>query len=308
MSDSQAPSSAKVTAEALAVAQPLVTWLVRSGVGYTEFAAALKPVFLAQAEAEAARLRQKPTDSALSLLSGLHRKDVRQLRASAQATDREVRATGSQWGRPSAASQVVTRWLALDWPETLPFAGPEPSFETLARRVSKDFHHRAVLQELLRLGVVREEDGQVRLLRDAFLPDARLKEARQLLAGAVADHLAAGVHNLTGAGPGRFLEQSVFADGLSAESVRQLHQLANRLWAEVLERVVAAAVPLCEQDEGLPDTQRFRLGLFSYSAPDGGVAAPLGSAVARSGVAPDLQKGGAPAENPSKPEDAPRTP
>ena len=52
MSDSQAPSSAKVTAEALAVAQPLVTWLVRSGVGYTEFAAALKPVFLAQAEAE----------------------------------------------------------------------------------------------------------------------------------------------------------------------------------------------------------------------------------------------------------------
>ena len=270
MSETDSTRSAKVTEEALAIVQPLVTWLVRSGVGYTEFVASLKPVFLAQAEAEAARLRQKPTDSALSLLSGLHRKDVRALRASAAATDRSVRATGSSGGRPSAASQVATRWLALGWPDALPFSGPEPSFEALTRRVSKDFHHRAVLKELLRLGVVREEAGQVQLLRDAFLPDARLQEARQLLAGAVADHLAAGVHNLSGDGPGRFLEQSVFADGLSAESVQQLHQLANRLWADVLERVVAAAVPLCEQDEGLPDTQRFRLGLFSFSAPDGG--------------------------------------
>jgi len=124
----------------------------------------------------------------------------------------------------------------------------------------------------------------------------------------VADHLAAGVHNLTGAGPGRFLEQSVFADGLSVESVRQLHQLANRLWAEVLERVVAAAVPLCEQDEGLPDTQRFRLGLFSYSAPDGGATMPGPGSGRPSTGPPALQNGGAPAENPSKPEDATRTP
>ena len=36
-----------VADEALTVAQPLVAWLVRSGVGYAEFAAALKPVFLA---------------------------------------------------------------------------------------------------------------------------------------------------------------------------------------------------------------------------------------------------------------------
>ena len=145
----------------------------------------------------------------------------------------------------------------------------------------------------MRLGVVREaEAGRVRLLRDAFLPDARLQEARQLLAGAVADHLAAGVHNLTGGGPGRFLEQSVFADGLSADSVHQLHQLANRLWAEVLERVVAAAVPLCEQDEGLPDTQRFRLGLFSFSALDGAAAA--GAPAADSALPPPESPGATP--------------
>jgi hypothetical protein len=256
-----------VSEEALAVAQPLAAWLVRSGVGYAEFVAALKPVFLAQALAEAQRLGHKPTDSALSLLSGLHRKDVRALRSTAQGDDAEVAQRGAAWGRPSAASQVTTRWLGLDWPDRLPFAGPEPSFEVLVRRVSTDFHHRAVLQELLRLGIAREDGDHVELLRDAFVPDRRLKEASQLLAGSVADHLAAGVHNLTSDGPRRFLEQSVFADGLSPESVAQLHQLANRLWAQVLDAVVAAAVPLCDQDAHLTEgTQRFRLGLFSYSA------------------------------------------
>jgi hypothetical protein len=264
-----------VADEALTVAQPLVAWLVRSGVGYAEFAAALKPVFLAQAMAEAQRLGQKPTDSALSLLSGLHRKDVRQLRASAEGDAAAVARRGAAWGRPSAASQVATRWLGLDWPDELPFAGSEPSFEALVRRVSTDFHHRAVLQELVRLGVVREDGERVHLLRDAFVPDRRLQEARQLLAGSVADHLAAGVHNLTSDGPRRFLEQSVFADGLSAQSVAQLHQLANRLWAQALAAVVAAAVPLCEQDAHLTEgTQRFRLGLFSYSAPEAAAVPP----------------------------------
>jgi hypothetical protein len=268
------PAAAGVSEEALAVAQPLVTWLVRSGVGYTAFVAALKPVFLAQALAEAQRLGQKPTDSALSLLSGLHRKDVRALRASARGDAEAVAQRGAAWGRPSAASQVATRWLGLDWPERLPFAGPEPSFEALVRRVSTDFHHRAVLQELLRLGVAREDGDHVELLRHAFVPDRRLKEAGQLLAGSVADHLAAGVHNLTTDGPRRFLEQCVFADGLSPESVAQLHQLANRLWAQALDAVVATAVPLCEQDAHLTEgTQRFRLGLFSYSADE--AAAPL---------------------------------
>lgn len=265
MPDPSAPPGTGVLDEALAIAQPLVRWLVRSGVGYGELAAALKGVFLAEAQAEAQRLNQKPTDSALSLLSGLHRKDVRELRAKPWEAPVEQPGTPITGGRPSPASQVVTRWLKLGWPHTIPFAGPEPSFEALTKSVSKDFHHRAVMQELVRLGVASETDGQVSLLREGFIPQADQRESRQLLAGSVADHLAAGVHNLTTDSPRRFLEQSVFADGLSEESTRQLHRLANDLWAQVLARVVAEAVPLCEQDAQLLHTHRFRLGLFSYS-------------------------------------------
>ncbi len=44
--------------------------------GLYRFVAALKPVFYEQALAELGRIKQNKTDSAVSLLSGLHRKDV----------------------------------------------------------------------------------------------------------------------------------------------------------------------------------------------------------------------------------------
>ena len=42
---SAAPAIDGVLAETLAIVEPLVTWLVRSGVGHAQFAAALKPLF-----------------------------------------------------------------------------------------------------------------------------------------------------------------------------------------------------------------------------------------------------------------------
>jgi len=242
--------------------------LARSGVRYAESAATLNPVVLAQAHQELHLYQQNATDSALSLLSGLHRKDVRAFREQADVSLKQVQADGSAWGKPSAANQVVTRWLSLDWPEELPLAGDSPSFDELARQVSKDFHPRAVLNEMVRLGVATESDGKAKLLRNAFVPDAKHKEAQQIMAGAVSDHLAAGVHNLNAHGGRKFLEQSGFADGLTAKSVQKLNLLANTLWEQVLDQVVAAAIPLCEQDSGKPEAHRFRLGLFTYAAPE----------------------------------------
>ena len=270
MSNTPAPQTDSVLPEALAIAQPLVAWLVRSGVGYAEFAAALKPVFLAQAQEELVQQGEKVTDSAVSLRSGLHRKDVRAFRQTAAASLAQVKADGSTWGKPSASNQVATRWLSnTQYPDRLPLTGEgHATFETLARATSKDVHPRAVLQDMVRLGVAVEEDGHVHLLRHAFVPDAKHQEARQLMAGSVADHLQAGVHNLSKPSRRKFLEQSVFADGLSEESMQKLNLLANELWADVLQRVVQAATPLCEQDAGHPQPHRFRLGLFSFGEPE----------------------------------------
>ena len=58
------------------------------------------------------------------------------------------------------------------------------------------------------------------------------------------------------------------ADGLSAESVQELNLMANALWAHVLQAVMAKAVPLCDRDVNHTAPQRFRLGLFTFSAPE----------------------------------------
>jgi hypothetical protein len=258
-----APSSIQspVLSLVLRVMAPLVCWLVRSGVGYTEFAVALKPVFLSEAQREARRTGGKTTDSALSLLSGLHRKDVR--KATADAENYRINSTA---GRVSLPSQVVAQWVALGWPEKLNMVG-DNSFESLVKSVSTDLHPRALQHELVRLGVVRVDGGGIELVRKAFAPDPASHESHQMLADSVADHLAAGVHNLTDDAPRKYLEQSVFADGLSAASVRELEQLANQLWKDAMTCMVKAAVPLCEIDEPQGGDQRLRLGMFCYSEP-----------------------------------------
>lgn len=135
---------------------------MRSGVRHREFSAALKPVFLKAAAEEAARTGGKGTDSALSLLSGLHRKDVRALLPCLDEPD-----PAAGLGKPTPASQVTTRWLTSGLPDSLLTEGAAPSFKALVRQVSSDLHPRSVLQELLRLGVVDESDGQVNLRRPA---------------------------------------------------------------------------------------------------------------------------------------------
>lgn len=272
-SNPDSPSASDLALEqALVMARPLVTWLLRSGVGFGAFTTALKPVFLAQAERELAQ--QRASDSAISLLSGLHRKDVRRLRQSGQESLDAIDARTLAQGKPSAANQVLTRWLTNGWPTTLEASATTPSFDALVRSVQSDVHPRAVLDELCRLGLVVQDGTQVHLIKEAFTPAPEQAQAQELFAANVADHLAAGLQNLrpgpqggTGQEQARrtFLEQSVFADGLSAESVAVLHQLANRLWQETLAQVAQAAVPLCEQDLHTAHPQRFRLGMFSYS-------------------------------------------
>ncbi len=254
--------------EVLAVAQPLVQWMIKSGIGYNEFALALKPLFLSMAEQELQALDQKTSDSAISLLSGLHRKDVRAFRQESEQHAQSIQLNRAQWSKPSSANQVFTRWLSSDLPPSLPFQGSQGSFDALAQSVSKDVHPRALLQEMVRLGLVQERGESVHLVKDGFIPDTHQRQARELLSASVADHLAAGVHNIHQSESPKFLEQSVFANELSKESVDQLHALSKRLWERVLKEMVQAASVLCEEDAGCADPHRFRLGLFAFDAPE----------------------------------------
>ena len=266
----QAP--AEVLDLALQMLQPWALWMVRSGLGHAQVAQALKPLFLAAAQAEQARQGRRQTDSALSLLSGLHRKDVRALGQAAASQALSARAPATP------ANQVLTQWLSRRWPRQLPLsaAGRRRSFDGLARSVSRDVHPRTLLNELLRLQLVREQDGQVERLVDAIVPPEGALEAVQWLSASVHDHLAAGVHNLTHGEESGFLEQSLWADGLHPDSVQRMGRLANQLWQQVLAQGVRTVTPMAERDEASGGKQRIRLGMYFYTEamPDTPVAPP----------------------------------
>ncbi len=247
---------------------PLVRLMVANGVAYPQFAQALKGVFLQAARAELADAGHKLTDSAVSLLSGVHRKDVR---AFAQAARTPGRAR-------SLAAEVFTSWVhdeqwrgADGHPRILPRTGDSPSFEALSLSVSKDFHPRAVLDELLRLGVAELRDDQVALRASAFVPQRDFAEMTYFFGANVRDHVATGAANLTAAIGGRpppFLEQSVFADGLNHASIEHLSRVARQLWSTAFDSMVSAATERHRLDRAAGDgTHRMRFGTYFHAEP-----------------------------------------
>jgi hypothetical protein len=255
----------------LAILRPLVRLLVRHGVTYTMLAAALKRPFLDAAHAELKAANKPTTDSAVSLLSGVHRRDVRNLTRLAATAARPAREP------VSVASQVIGRWMSdprfLDHNEAavkLPKSGSETSFDALAAAVSNDVRPRAVLDALIRLGVVRETEGEVELLADGFVPREGFAEMTQFFRDNLADHAAAASANLND--DQEFLEQAIFVDEISQASADKLHKLAAQLWRQGFRTMMREAQARVDYDAThTPAAQRnhrARYGSYFYSADD----------------------------------------
>jgi len=255
---------------ALQVARPIVEFLLNEGVNYARFTNALKTVFLEGAESVLTAHEAKLNDSSISTLSGIHRKDVRAWRAAGRPPLRSKNL--------SPAMEVFTRWAsdpaycdASGKPRILRRTGESGSFEELAGAVSKDVHPRALLQELIRLGVVRRqkapgEEERLELCADAFVPTEGRAEMLQLFSDNVGDHIATAVNNLTGGDP--MLEQAVYADGLRPASAEALRALAREIWMKAFREFAREATRLYRRDEGLPDAdRRVRFGMYCYRGP-----------------------------------------
>ncbi len=251
--------------------QPLVRLLLGHGAQFPFLAELLKAIYVEVARRELGVVGRDSTQSRISLLTGIHRKDVRRLIT--HHPDRD-----EMPAEVSLGAQVAARWLTdadlrdeTGAPLALPrlvSAGGEQSFEGLVRRVSKDIRSRSVLDEWLRLGVVTlGEDDRVRLKAEAFVPEKGFEEKAFFLGQNVHDHLATAVGNVIGTEPPR-LERSVFYEGLSAESIAELAHLARQEGMRALVEVNRRASELLRQDQAKGGaSQRMNFGLYFYQGP-----------------------------------------
>jgi hypothetical protein len=268
-----------MAAEAIAlVLQPLARLMIDHGLQLPSLVELLKKSLVDEAVGAYGLASKGSSDTRISLLTGVHRKDVKRLRETPAAV-----ASGPPMV-PVAAS-VVARWIseprflnadqtARPLARTLRRSNPgEPDFTTLVAEVSSDVGARAVLDELERLGVVDlREDGYVTLKTNAFVPHQGLRESFHFLAANVSDHLATAAYNLAPDRRGSaMLEQSAFSQDLSAEQAEQLQQLARRLWASALQQFLQTATVAKQRSQDAPGPKRrVRFGVYFHASDEPG--------------------------------------
>jgi len=263
------PPAALVTA-LRKVLRPLVKLLLSNGITYPMLSNLLKSIYVETADQDFPVEGKRQTDSRISLLTGVHRKDVRRLR-------HEVTEEDDALATVSLGAQLVAEWVGnedyqAEDGEPAPLARLRkstecPSFETLVETVTrKNLRSRAMLDELVRLGVVTiDEDDHVVLNSAAFIPESGFDEKLYFFGKNVRDHIAACVDNLTLDNSPHF-ERSVFYDQLSEESIAKLDTLCRELGNDAIKQVNREAMKLQKRDikQGA-FRRRMIMGVFLYN-------------------------------------------
>lgn len=241
---------------------PLVRSMIAHGVTFPDLSDLLKPIFVRCAETNFGLEGKRMTDSRVSLLTGLQRRDVRAHRD--QGVDAEQTAEGAgPLPRIIARWQSDETWCDGDTPHVLSRAGEGLSFEALVNSISRDMHPRTLLDELERQGVVAIDADQITLLTDSYLPtsdDAKLG----YFAANLADHVEAAVTNLTEK-TAPFFERAVHYNQLSNQSLKALETLARERQHAVMKELNAEANRLQRIDKkNARANGRLRFGAFIY--------------------------------------------
>jgi len=152
--------------------RPLVMFLLRNGVPYQTFADIAKRVYVDLATEKFDIPGRKQSKSRVSILTGLSRREV--LRVKRLPAQDDLGALD----RINRAARVITGWVRdrrfsdeSGQPMDLPFDGENVCFLQLVKSYSGDAPVRAVLDELMRVGVVeRTPEGRIRLLERGYIP------------------------------------------------------------------------------------------------------------------------------------------
>lgn len=253
------------------VLRPIVRLLLSYQITYPTLLGLLKSLYVEVAEQEFQVKGKRQSDSRITLLTGVHRKDIKRLREepnSENVTPKSI----------SIGAQLIATWLAGDdfvdangAPRPLPLRSDEKglsSFDNLVARVCKqDIRPRVILDEWINLGVAHVDENKCVVLNTgAFTPEQGLEEKIFFFGKNIHDHLSASSSNLLGNKPSYF-DRSVYYDQLSAQSIETLRKDANDIGMQALNAINKKALALQISDSQSSSPQyRINFGIFNYSA------------------------------------------
>jgi len=256
------------------VLRPVVKLALALGLKQAHLQEMLNELLLEEGRASWRARGIEPNLSQLSVTTGMNRKAV---------TSRvRVPKDALEATETSAAAKVLTLWLQMvtDNPalRTLPItADPKrPSFESTAWLASRgNVHHRAILDELVRMEMVVEQEHDAELRTEGFIPANDLAAMLAFFADNGRDHVNAAVSNILSE-QAPFLERSVYASGLSIEACEVIHQEARRRWAG-LHHELAHAMRQGVEAQPQGPLGRIRVGIYTYFEEIGAKQSELGN-------------------------------
>lgn len=232
-----------------ALFRPIARLCISRGLTFADVSERLRLQFLKAAEAMADG--DKVTDSRLSVMTGLQRRDIARLR--------DLPENGHSKAPPLAR-------LILLWSQTFGRdVVTRGAFDDLARSVRKDVHPRTLLEELIAAGAVRTEGTGLVLQTDSYQPQAGSADQLNYLARNGGDFLAASVANVITDPPPHF-EQAAHFNQLSEGAVTELRALYRQEQMALLRKLSDRAISLQDRSKG---PHRFRAGGYFYQKDEG---------------------------------------
>lgn len=218
----------------------LVRILLRNGVPYGAFTEIAKQAYVDVAIKEFGVPGKKQTNSRVATITGLSRKEIQRVIGLNINDDLDQ----DMVVRYNRAARVVYGWVhdnaytnKKGEAAVLPFEGDAPSFSALVKAYSGDVPPRAILDELLQVGVAeRLGNGDIKLLDRAYIPTKGEAEKLALLGRDVAGLIATMDKNIHGVSPTPIFQRKVFYDNLSEEAAAEFHKLLLSKGQPLLEK------------------------------------------------------------------------
>ena len=247
--------------------KPLIRLLIEKGITFPQFRELMKELYVEVADEQFALDDKKPSDSRIFVLTGIHRKDIKRIRQQNETESQPIASSASLSG------EIIARWSSM--PEYLDDKGKpkqllksgkgkQAGFDQLVSSVSKDVRSRVILEEWLRLNIIRLKDDYVVLNKSAFVTNKEFKEMAYYLGHNVHDHIASCVNNILEEDE-PMLERSVYYASLTESSVNKLKTIASKKGNDLLQHLNKQAIKFYDADKHKDDaTYRMRLGVYWY--------------------------------------------
>ncbi|NRB38274.1 MAG: hypothetical protein HRU20_07360 [Pseudomonadales bacterium] len=184
-------------------------------------------------------IRGRPTNkSRIAALTGLTRVEVQRL---LDQSDSDVPCSN----KTSPLQRVVSLWMREDdylnhdrTPASITItadgSNDDICFTNLVSRVGGDIPWQTLLKELIRLGLVDENNGQLQLLQKGYMPQIGDTEKLPFLGSEVSSLIDTISHNLRSNQDNLRFQRKVSFDKLSAEGVIALQNFAHQKGQELL--------------------------------------------------------------------------